>query len=266
MAPGLSREEEVYNIIHKYAKVDTTTTTAPTSTTNTATALNSTPTDRSKGGPSNANRGASSDPLAHFLSPGSSGTCSLYSTLFFVIILTSTHLSLFSVDPSLGQTGNKGRFSTSISTSNLPTPHSGPDTMRRNSSSNSLSSSGGGAGERGGGGGGSSFMRASKFRHVYATPSKLENTMSNLRVSSVSGDQNFIAANSTYCAVGIDVRTYHIHAYSSLYMYLYYIYSLYMSLRYVYRVLVVLLPSSASKLMVDIHLLYPSSPAILHRF
>ena len=80
--------------------------------------------------------------------------------------------------------------------------------MRRNSSSNSLSSSGGGAG--GGGGGGSSFMRASKFRHVYATPSKLENTMSNLRVSSVSGDQNFIAANSTYCAVGIEVRAHYI--------------------------------------------------------
>ena len=82
VAPGLSREEEVYNIIHKYAKVDTTTTPAPPSTSTTAyTVSNSTSADRSKGGPSNASRGPSSDPLAHFLSTGSSGTCSLYTTL-----------------------------------------------------------------------------------------------------------------------------------------------------------------------------------------
>lgn len=48
-----------------------------------------------------------------------------------------------------------------------------------------------------------SFVRASKFRHVYCDTPKPEACFQNLRLSTVTGDQNYIKANSVYFAVGL---------------------------------------------------------------
>lgn len=48
----------------------------------------------------------------------------------------------------------------------------------------------------------SSFVRASKFRHVFCDPPRPDATYSNLRLSTVTGEQNYIKANSQYFAVG----------------------------------------------------------------
>jgi hypothetical protein len=60
---------------------------------------------------------------------------------------------------------------------------------------------------------GSSRIRASKFRHVYATQVKIENTFHNLRVSNISGDQNFIKANHLFFAIGIEVNQIYNHSF-----------------------------------------------------
>ena len=51
----------------------------------------------------------------------------------------------------------------------------------------------------------SSFVRASKFRHVYCDPPKIDQTVQNIRVTTVSGDHNYIKANPNYFAVGLQV-------------------------------------------------------------
>lgn len=49
----------------------------------------------------------------------------------------------------------------------------------------------------------SSFVRASKFRHVYADQPRQDAKYENLRLSTVTGEQNYIKANPLYFAVGL---------------------------------------------------------------
>lgn len=49
----------------------------------------------------------------------------------------------------------------------------------------------------------SSFVRASKFRHVYADQPRQDSKFENLRLSTTTGEQNYIKANSKYFAVGL---------------------------------------------------------------
>eukprot|EP01038_Epipyxis_sp_PR26KG_P009242 gene9242-12456_t len=49
----------------------------------------------------------------------------------------------------------------------------------------------------------SSFVRSSKFRHVYADSPRVDATFQNLRLSTVTGEQNYIKANPLYFAVGL---------------------------------------------------------------
>eukprot|EP01041_Mallomonas_annulata_P007777 gene7777-15913_t len=49
----------------------------------------------------------------------------------------------------------------------------------------------------------SHFVRASKFRHVYCDPPRVDSTFQTLRLSTVTGEQNYIKANSNYFAVGL---------------------------------------------------------------
>jgi len=52
----------------------------------------------------------------------------------------------------------------------------------------------------------STFVRASKFRHVFAEHPRPDATFQNLRLSTVTGDQNYIKANPLFFAVGVQVR------------------------------------------------------------
>ena len=54
----------------------------------------------------------------------------------------------------------------------------------------------------------SHFVRASKFRHVFCDPPRQDATFQNLRLSTVTGEQNYIKANSLYFAVGLAVSEY----------------------------------------------------------
>lgn len=49
-------------------------------------------------------------------------------------------------------------------------------------------------------------VRVSKFRHVYCDQPRPDVTFQNLRLSTVTGEQNYIKANSKYFAVGLQVR------------------------------------------------------------
>lgn len=49
----------------------------------------------------------------------------------------------------------------------------------------------------------SSFVRASKFRHVYADQPRQDSKFENLRLSTTTGEQNYIKANPLYFAVGL---------------------------------------------------------------
>lgn len=49
----------------------------------------------------------------------------------------------------------------------------------------------------------SSFVRASKFRHVFCDPPRPEAIFSNLRLSTVTGEQNYIKANALFMATGV---------------------------------------------------------------
>lgn len=49
----------------------------------------------------------------------------------------------------------------------------------------------------------SSFVRSSKFRHVFCDAPRPDAIFSNLRLSTVTGDQNYIKANSLYFAAGL---------------------------------------------------------------
>ena len=47
------------------------------------------------------------------------------------------------------------------------------------------------------------FIRASKYRHVFCDPPRPDATFQNLRLSTITGDQNYIKANNLYFAVGV---------------------------------------------------------------
>jgi len=49
------------------------------------------------------------------------------------------------------------------------------------------------------------FIRASKYKHVFCDPPRPDATFQNLRLSTVTGDQNYIKANGLYFAVGVQV-------------------------------------------------------------
>ena len=51
----------------------------------------------------------------------------------------------------------------------------------------------------------STFVRASKFRHVYSDPPRLDATYQNLRLSTATGEQNYIKANGLFFATGLSV-------------------------------------------------------------
>jgi coronin-1B/1C/6 len=51
----------------------------------------------------------------------------------------------------------------------------------------------------------SSFVRSSKFRHVFCDPARPDTTFQNLRLSTVTGEQNYIKANPLFFAVGLQV-------------------------------------------------------------
>ena len=51
----------------------------------------------------------------------------------------------------------------------------------------------------------STFVRASKFRHVYCDPPRLDAQYTNLRLSTATGEQNYIKANSLFLATGVQV-------------------------------------------------------------
>lgn len=51
----------------------------------------------------------------------------------------------------------------------------------------------------------STFVRASKFRHVYCDPPRLDATYQNLRLSTATGEQNYIKANGLFLATGLSV-------------------------------------------------------------
>ena len=51
----------------------------------------------------------------------------------------------------------------------------------------------------------STFVRASKFRHVYCDPPRIDATFQGIRVSQATGEQNYIKANSLFFATGIQV-------------------------------------------------------------
>ena len=51
----------------------------------------------------------------------------------------------------------------------------------------------------------STFVRASKFRHVYCDPPRLDAQYTNLRLSTATGEQNYIKANSLFLAYGAQV-------------------------------------------------------------
>ena len=53
----------------------------------------------------------------------------------------------------------------------------------------------------------SSFVRASKFRHVFSDAPRPDTTFQNLRLSTVTGEQNYIKANPLFFAVGTQVDT-----------------------------------------------------------
>lgn len=49
------------------------------------------------------------------------------------------------------------------------------------------------------------FIRATKYKHVFCDPPRPDATFQNLRLSTVTGDQNYIKANGLYFAVGVQV-------------------------------------------------------------
>uniref|UniRef100_A0A7S3H1X9 Coronin n=1 Tax=Spumella elongata TaxID=89044 RepID=A0A7S3H1X9_9STRA len=49
----------------------------------------------------------------------------------------------------------------------------------------------------------SSFVRSSKFRHVFCDPPRVDAQFTNLRLSTVTGEQNYIKANPKYFAVAL---------------------------------------------------------------
>lgn len=52
------------------------------------------------------------------------------------------------------------------------------------------------------------FIRSSKFKHVFCDPPRTEAQYTNLRLSTVTGEQNYIKANPKYFAVALAVRMY----------------------------------------------------------
>ncbi len=51
----------------------------------------------------------------------------------------------------------------------------------------------------------SSFVRSSKFRHIFCDPPRVDAQYTNLRLSTVTGEQNYIKANPKYFAIALSV-------------------------------------------------------------
>ena len=49
------------------------------------------------------------------------------------------------------------------------------------------------------------MIRTSKFKHVYCDPPKIDATFQNFRLSTATGEQNYIKANSLYFALSLQV-------------------------------------------------------------
>ena len=49
------------------------------------------------------------------------------------------------------------------------------------------------------------FIKQSKFRHVFCDQPRTEAQFTNFRLSTVTGEQNYIKANSKYFAVALSV-------------------------------------------------------------
>ena len=54
----------------------------------------------------------------------------------------------------------------------------------------------------------SHFIRASKYRHVFCDNPRADATYTNFRLSTTTGEQNYIKANPLYFAVGVQVSTF----------------------------------------------------------
>jgi len=52
----------------------------------------------------------------------------------------------------------------------------------------------------------SHFVRASKYRHVYVDPPKIEDTFQGFRLSTATGEQQYIKGNTKFFAVALQVR------------------------------------------------------------
>lgn len=53
----------------------------------------------------------------------------------------------------------------------------------------------------------SSFIRASKYRHVFCDNPRVDSTFTGLRLSTTTGEQTYIKANPKYFAVAMQVST-----------------------------------------------------------
>jgi hypothetical protein len=51
----------------------------------------------------------------------------------------------------------------------------------------------------------SNFIRASKYRHVFCDNPRVEAKYTDFRLSTTTGEQNYIKANPNYFAVGLQV-------------------------------------------------------------
>ena len=51
----------------------------------------------------------------------------------------------------------------------------------------------------------SSFIRASKYRHVYVEPPKVDQTYKGFRLATVTGEQQYIKGNTKFFAVAMQV-------------------------------------------------------------
>jgi hypothetical protein len=66
----------------------------------------------------------------------------------------------------------------------------------------------------------SSFVRASKFRHVFSDPPRIDSTYTNLRLATVTGEQCYIKANPLYFAVALQVRNIYIFIFILIFNYI----------------------------------------------
>ncbi len=62
------------------------------------------------------------------------------------------------------------------------------------------------------------FVKHSKYKHVFCNAPRAESTFTNLRLSTVTGEQNYIKANPLYFAVAVQVKLYHYYSYIAFFL------------------------------------------------